>query len=163
MCQANARCRVHLFSLAADPDLGEIVDMFVEEMPGRVASLLDRFNRRDWDGLRQSRPSTQGGRRQLRVRRNLSLRGQVGKRHPRRRTGRRKSARPSRSWSIFAAASAPANRRSVRRLSGEARRSRRHGLGNSIACGSYYAGKAHRFGRHPQRDQIGHRLAAQAH
>ncbi|MFZ1934518.1 MAG: Hpt domain-containing protein [Thermoguttaceae bacterium] len=47
-------------SLAADPDLGELVDMFVEEMPERVASLLDHFERRDWDGLRQSAHQLKG-------------------------------------------------------------------------------------------------------
>jgi HPt (histidine-containing phosphotransfer) domain-containing protein len=40
--------------LAADPDLGEIVDMFVAEMPGRVATLLVQLNAADWDGLRRT-------------------------------------------------------------------------------------------------------------
>ncbi len=37
--------------LAGDPDLREIVDLFVEEMPGRVAALLDQLNAADWEGL----------------------------------------------------------------------------------------------------------------
>jgi len=53
MAQANANTECVYSSLAADPELGELVGMFVEEMPGRVASLLDHFNRSDWDGLRQ--------------------------------------------------------------------------------------------------------------
>ncbi len=60
MSQANASMEYVYSSLAADPELGEIVDMFVEEMPGRVASLLDHFNQRDWDGLRQSAHQLKG-------------------------------------------------------------------------------------------------------
>ncbi|HUT95890.1 MAG TPA: Hpt domain-containing protein [Thermoguttaceae bacterium] len=40
-------------TLDADPDLREIVEMFVEEMPDRMASLLDRANSADWEGLRR--------------------------------------------------------------------------------------------------------------
>ena len=38
--------------LATDPDLCGIVDLFVEEMPGRVAALLDQLRAADWEGLR---------------------------------------------------------------------------------------------------------------
>ena len=37
--------------LAVDPDLGEIVAMFVDEMPERVAKLLAQLNAADWDAL----------------------------------------------------------------------------------------------------------------
>lgn len=40
-------------SLASDPDLREIVGMFVEEMPDRVATFLDEFNASNWEGLRR--------------------------------------------------------------------------------------------------------------
>ena len=40
-------------TLAEDADLREIVELFVEEMPDRVANLLDRFAVRDWTGLRR--------------------------------------------------------------------------------------------------------------
>jgi len=40
-------------TLDADPDLREIVEMFVEEMPDRTASLLDRLDASDWEGLRR--------------------------------------------------------------------------------------------------------------
>jgi histidine phosphotransfer protein HptB len=60
MSQVNNNAECVYSSLAADPELGEIVAMFVEEMPGRVASLLDHFNRRDWDGLRQSAHQLKG-------------------------------------------------------------------------------------------------------
>jgi histidine phosphotransfer protein HptB len=60
MFQANAGPEYVYSSLATDPELGEIVGMFVEEMPERVASLLARFDRRDWDGLRQSAHQLKG-------------------------------------------------------------------------------------------------------
>ncbi len=40
-------------TLAQDPDLGEIVELFVEEMPNRVSTILDRLKASDWEGLRQ--------------------------------------------------------------------------------------------------------------
>jgi HPt (histidine-containing phosphotransfer) domain-containing protein len=46
--------------LATDPDLCEIVEMFVDEMPGRVAALLDHLNAADWDGLRQTSHQLKG-------------------------------------------------------------------------------------------------------
>jgi histidine phosphotransfer protein HptB len=60
MSQAIDSAEYVYSSLAGDPELGEIVDMFVEEMPGRVASLLDHFDRQDWDGLRQSAHQLKG-------------------------------------------------------------------------------------------------------
>jgi HPt (histidine-containing phosphotransfer) domain-containing protein len=38
-------------SLGADPDLGELVEMFVDEMPDRVDHLLEQFQASNWDGL----------------------------------------------------------------------------------------------------------------
>lgn len=38
-------------SLAADPDLGDIVALYVEEMPERIESLRSRMAARDWPGL----------------------------------------------------------------------------------------------------------------
>jgi HPt (histidine-containing phosphotransfer) domain-containing protein len=40
-------------ALGDDPDLREIVEMFVEEMPDRTSHLLDRMNAGDWEGLRR--------------------------------------------------------------------------------------------------------------
>ena len=37
--------------LSEDPDLGEIVEMFVDEMPDRVANLLSRLESGDWEEL----------------------------------------------------------------------------------------------------------------
>jgi len=38
-------------SLGDDPDLADIVDLFVDEMPGRVAALVDGLEKHDRDGL----------------------------------------------------------------------------------------------------------------
>jgi HPt (histidine-containing phosphotransfer) domain-containing protein len=46
--------------LASDPDLREIVDLFVDEMPGRVATMLEQLNTADWDGLRRSSHQLRG-------------------------------------------------------------------------------------------------------
>jgi HPt (histidine-containing phosphotransfer) domain-containing protein len=47
-------------SLGADPDLGEIVELFVEEMPGRVQTLVDEYNSGDWGGLRRTAHQLKG-------------------------------------------------------------------------------------------------------
>jgi histidine phosphotransfer protein HptB len=60
MSQAIGSAEYVYSSLASDPELGEIVDMFVEEMPARVTALLDHFNRQDWDGLRRSAHQLKG-------------------------------------------------------------------------------------------------------
>ena len=40
-------------TLANDPELGRIVPLFVEEMPGRVDQLTARLESDDWNGVRQ--------------------------------------------------------------------------------------------------------------
>ena len=47
-------------SLAGDPDLAELVEMFVEEMPGRVEILLHQLETSDWDGLKRSAHQLKG-------------------------------------------------------------------------------------------------------
>jgi histidine phosphotransfer protein HptB len=42
---------VYYSSLATDPDLSEIVEMFVDEMPGRTRDLQQQFSTQDWDQL----------------------------------------------------------------------------------------------------------------
>ncbi len=37
-----------------DPDLSEIVGMFVEEMPARIDNLLARLQASDWEGLERA-------------------------------------------------------------------------------------------------------------
>lgn len=46
--------------LANDPDLREIVDLFVDEMPGRVANILEQLQAADWEGLRRSAHQLKG-------------------------------------------------------------------------------------------------------
>ncbi len=50
-----------LFStLSADSDLGPLVELFVEEIPNRVANLLDRLQASDWDGVRRAAHQLKG-------------------------------------------------------------------------------------------------------
>jgi histidine phosphotransfer protein HptB len=39
--------------LGSNPDYGEIVEMFVEELPKRAASLLEHLDKGDWESLRR--------------------------------------------------------------------------------------------------------------
>ncbi|MBN2477382.1 MAG: Hpt domain-containing protein [Pirellulales bacterium] len=47
-------------SLGGDPDLGEIVDLFVEEMPDRIATLLHQAETSDWENLRRTAHQLKG-------------------------------------------------------------------------------------------------------
>ena len=38
-------------SLGTDPDLGELVELFVSEIPDRVAKLQEAWDAQDWDTL----------------------------------------------------------------------------------------------------------------
>jgi histidine phosphotransfer protein HptB len=58
---SNATDSVWLYSpLAEEPDLREIVDLFVCELPGRAQTVLDTFEARDWDGLRRAAHQLKG-------------------------------------------------------------------------------------------------------
>jgi histidine phosphotransfer protein HptB len=46
--------------LSGDSDLRDIVEMFVEEMPGRATSLLDHLNDANWEGLRRAAHQLKG-------------------------------------------------------------------------------------------------------
>ncbi len=46
--------------LSADPDLAEVVELFVLEMPDRVACLLKSLEESDWDGLRRASHQLKG-------------------------------------------------------------------------------------------------------
>jgi signal transduction histidine kinase/DNA-binding response OmpR family regulator len=46
--------------LAADPDLGELVDLFVQEMPGRIDALDAQGKSRDWKQLAQTAHQLKG-------------------------------------------------------------------------------------------------------
>lgn len=47
-------------SLGTDPDLADLVDLFVQEMPDRVAKLLDSLEAGDWDQLRRAAHQLKG-------------------------------------------------------------------------------------------------------
>lgn len=46
--------------LSADPDLAEVVELFVQEMPDRVANLLKCVQASDWDSLRRAAHQLKG-------------------------------------------------------------------------------------------------------
>lgn len=57
-CAANGQV---LFStLAEDPDLAEIVEMFVDEMPERIENILTCYQAEDWEGLRRASHQLKG-------------------------------------------------------------------------------------------------------
>lgn len=47
-------------ALADDPDLYEIVKMFVDEMPSRVDQLISEFKSKNWNGLQQTAHQLKG-------------------------------------------------------------------------------------------------------
>ena len=47
-------------SLGADPDLSELVEMFVEEMPDRIATLRQQGEAKDWEELRRTAHQIKG-------------------------------------------------------------------------------------------------------
>jgi HPt (histidine-containing phosphotransfer) domain-containing protein len=51
MSQSTAIAGVLRSSLADDPDLFELVELYVDEMPQRIELLLGHFAAADWSGL----------------------------------------------------------------------------------------------------------------
>lgn len=47
-------------SLGSDPDLADLVEMFVEEMPERLASFLTPFQQQNWQELRRAAHQIKG-------------------------------------------------------------------------------------------------------
>jgi len=47
-------------SFGTDPELGEIVELFVEEMPDRIQMLIDQYDANDWHGLRRTAHQLKG-------------------------------------------------------------------------------------------------------
>ncbi len=47
-------------SFGTDPDLGDIVELFVEEMPGRIQTLIEQYNSGDLEGLRRTAHQLKG-------------------------------------------------------------------------------------------------------
>jgi len=54
MTNPNSPNAASLFSpLASDPDLSELVEMYVEEMPERIATIQNLLDASDWESLRR--------------------------------------------------------------------------------------------------------------
>jgi HPt (histidine-containing phosphotransfer) domain-containing protein len=47
-------------TLGGDPDLGEIVELFVDEMPERISNLLDLMDSQQWEELRRAAHQLKG-------------------------------------------------------------------------------------------------------
>ncbi len=47
-------------SLATDPDLAELVEIFVESLPERVETLKQAFDQGDWETLRRTAHQLKG-------------------------------------------------------------------------------------------------------
>jgi HPt (histidine-containing phosphotransfer) domain-containing protein len=60
MEQAIAKDELLYSRLGSDPDLGEIVTMFVEEMPDRIASLMSQLSSGDLENLRRTAHQLKG-------------------------------------------------------------------------------------------------------
>jgi histidine phosphotransfer protein HptB len=51
MAGANTDAECVYSRLGGDPDLADIVEMFVEEVPGRLEIMRDHLSKGDWQGL----------------------------------------------------------------------------------------------------------------
>jgi HPt (histidine-containing phosphotransfer) domain-containing protein len=60
MITAVANAEPLYSTLAEDPDLREIVDMFVDEMPDRIANLLAQCESGKWEELRRAAHQLKG-------------------------------------------------------------------------------------------------------
>jgi len=47
----NSAVKLRYSALASDPDLADLVEMFVEEIPARIAAMQAHFENEDWKGL----------------------------------------------------------------------------------------------------------------
>ena len=81
-------------TLAGDPMLGQLVNLFVAEMPSRTTKLIDRLGACDWEGLRQAVNHSKGRGRQLRLPRHSRPRPPSWKTRFAANCRRRRSARP---------------------------------------------------------------------
>ena len=60
MSQDSAQPQALYSDLGADPDLGELVEMFVDEMPDRVANIQKLLEASDWEELRRAAHQLKG-------------------------------------------------------------------------------------------------------
>ena len=60
MTETSAQTQPVYSKYGDDPDLGELVEMFVDEMPGRLESLKSQFDSSDWDELKRTAHQLKG-------------------------------------------------------------------------------------------------------
>lgn len=60
MSQSICEAELLYSSLAVDPDLGELVEMFVDEMPNRIATMSEQMDTSEWDKLRRTAHQIKG-------------------------------------------------------------------------------------------------------
>ena len=60
MSQSICEAELLYSSLAADPDLGELVEMFVDEMPNRIAAMSEQMGTSELDKLRRTAHQIKG-------------------------------------------------------------------------------------------------------
>jgi len=58
----ESTCNIELIysTLGSDPDLGEIVEIFVDEMADRIATLSRQFDASDWEALQRTAHQLKG-------------------------------------------------------------------------------------------------------
>jgi HPt (histidine-containing phosphotransfer) domain-containing protein len=57
---SNVTAKALYSYLAGDPMLGQLVGLFVAEMPAQIARLVDAHEARDWEGLRRAAHQLKG-------------------------------------------------------------------------------------------------------
>jgi len=60
MSQSICEAELLYSNLAVDPDLGTLVEMFVDEMPNRIATMLEQMSTSEWDKLRRTAHQIKG-------------------------------------------------------------------------------------------------------
>ncbi len=60
MSQASPLTEPIYSEFGDDPDLGELVEMFVDEIPDRIDQLLSSLEARDWGGLERTAHQLKG-------------------------------------------------------------------------------------------------------
>ena len=60
MAQLSTETEPLFSSFGSDPDLGELVEMFVDEMPDRITTLSEQLDMSDWDSVRRTAHQLKG-------------------------------------------------------------------------------------------------------
>ncbi len=60
MSQMSTESELIFSTFGSDPDLGDLVEMFVDEMPDRIATLSEQLDMSDWDNVRRTAHQLKG-------------------------------------------------------------------------------------------------------